>query len=426
MAISAYFCRQNKQEKRVVLHKVVVIGGGAAGFFSAIQCAQTNKNAEVVLYEKSGKVLQKVKVSGGGRCNVTHACFDLKQLSLSYPRGEKQLKSAFARFSPKDTIEWFESRKVKLKTEKDGRMFPVTDDSQTIIDCLEKEVKKLKIKLELGKGIKRITPNFHGGFDLLLDSGEKVFCHKVIVATGGSPKEDGLLWLKELGHRIESPVPSLFTFNIPNDPLIELQGIAVPSARVRILNTKLECTGPIMITHWGLSGPVILRTSALGARILADKNYEFEVQVSWLENKKEDSVRQELFNLKAANPAKQVSNLFPFTLPKRLNAYLLAKAGIAEDATWGEVSKDAVNQIIQCLLYDTYQVMGKTTFKEEFVTCGGLNLDDVDFKGMESKRMKGLHFAGEVLDIDGITGGFNFQAAWTTGFIAGKAAAAEL
>lgn len=409
-----------------MLHKVVVIGGGAAGFFSAIQCAQTNKNAEVVLYEKSGKVLQKVKVSGGGRCNVTHASFDLKQLSLSYPRGEKQLKSAFARFSPKDTIEWFEGRKVKLKTEKDGRMFPVTDDSQTIIDCLEKEVKKLKIKLELGKGIKRITPNFHGGFDLLLDNGEAVFCHKVIVATGGSPKEDGLLWLKELGHRIESPVPSLFTFNIPDDPLIELQGIAVPSARVRILNTKLECCGPIMITHWGLSGPVILRTSSLGARVLADRDYQFEVQVSWLENKKEDSVRQELFNLKAANPAKQVSNLFPFALPKRLNAYLLAKAGIAEDATWGEVSKDAVNQIIQCLLYDTYQVKGKTTFKEEFVTCGGLNLDDVDFKGMESKRLKGLHFAGEVLDIDGITGGFNFQAAWTTGFIAGKAAAAPL
>jgi hypothetical protein len=409
-----------------VLHKVVIIGGGAAGYFSAIQCAQTNKNAEVVLFEKSGKVLQKVKVSGGGRCNVTHACFDLKQLSLSYPRGEKQLKSAFARFSPKDTIEWFEARKVKLKTEKDGRMFPVSDDSQTIIDCLEKEIKKSKVRVELEKGIKKITPNFHGGFDLLLDNGEKVFCHKVIVATGGSPKEDGLQWLKDLGHRIESPVPSLFTFNIPNDPLIELQGISIPSARVRILNTKLECSGPLLITHWGLSGPVVLRTSSMGARILSEKNYEFEVQVSWLDNKKEDSVRQELFNLKAANPAKQVANLFPFTLPKRLNAYLLAKAGIADNATWGEVSKESLNLIIQCLLYDTYLVKGKTTFKEEFVTCGGLNLDDVDFKGMESKRIKGLHFAGEVLDIDGITGGFNFQAAWTTGFIAGKAAAIEL
>lgn len=407
-------------------HKVIVIGGGAAGYFSAIQCAQTNKNAEVILLEKSMKVLQKVKVSGGGRCNVTHACFDLKQLSLSYPRGEKQLKSAFARFSTKDTIEWFESRKVKLKTEKDGRMFPVSDDSQTIIDCLEKEIKKCKVQVELGKSVKRIASNFHGGFDVLLDTGEKIFCNRIIVATGGSPKEQGLHWLKELGHRIETPVPSLFTFNIPNEDLLALQGIAIPNVRVRILESKLECCGPILITHWGLSGPSILKISSLGARVLAERDYLFEVQISWLENKREDSVRQELFNLKAANPSKQVSNLFPFTLPKRLNSYLLYKAGVDELANWGDVSKEQLNQIINCLLYDTYQVKGKTTFKEEFVTCGGVNLDDIDFKGMESKRMKGLHFAGEVLDIDGITGGFNFQAAWTTGFIAGKAAANAL
>ncbi len=406
-------------------HKVVVIGGGAAGYFAAIQCAQSNKNAEVILYEKSTKVLQKVKVSGGGRCNVTNACFDLKQLSLSYPRGEKQLKSAFARFSPKDTIEWFESRKVKLKTEKDGRMFPVTDDSQTIVDCLEKELKKLKIKLVLEAGVKKIYPNFHGGFELLLDTGEKVPCSKIIVATGGSPKEEGLLWLKDLGHRIEKPVPSLFTFNIPNNSITELQGIAVSPARVRILNTKLECVGPVLITHWGLSGPAILKTSSMGARVLAERNYDFEAQISWLENKKEDAVRQELFNLKAANPAKNIGNLFPFGLPKRLNSYLLAKAGVDESANWGEISKEDVNQVINCLLYDTYEVKGKTTFKEEFVTCGGVHLDDVDFKNMESKRIRGLYFCGEVLDIDGVTGGFNFQAAWTTGFIAGKAASIE-
>jgi predicted Rossmann fold flavoprotein len=408
-----------------VSHKVIVIGGGAAGYFAAISCAQANKNAEVILFEKSAKVLQKVRVSGGGRCNVGHACFDLKQLSLSYPRGERQLKSAFARFSTKDTIEWFESRKVKLKTEPDGRMFPVTDDSQTIIDCLEKEAKKSKVSIQLERGVKKIHPNFHGGFELSMDNGEKVSCNRIIVASGGSPKEDGLQWLKELGHRIEPPVPSLFTFNVPNNPIIELQGIAVQVARVRILNAKLECNGPVLITHWGLSGPAILRASSMGARILADKNYEFEVQISWLGNKKEDSVRQELFNLKAANPSKQVGKLFPFTLPKRLTSYLLEKAGVKEDANWGEVSKEMLNLVIQGLLYDTYQVKGKTTFKEEFVTCGGLNLDDIDFKSMESKRMKGLHFAGEVLDIDGITGGFNFQAAWTTGFIAGKAAAAE-
>lgn len=421
MCFCLFLCRLQRS-KRLVSHKVVIIGGGAAGYFAAINCAQANKHAEVFLFEKSSKVLQKVKVSGGGRCNVTNACFDLKQLSLSYPRGEKQLKSAFARFSPKDTIEWFESRKVKLKTEKDGRMFPVSDDSQTIIDCLEKEAKKSKVKIELGRGVKKIIPNFHGGFELVLDNAEKFQCNKIIVASGGSPKEDGLQWLKELGHRIETPVPSLFTFNIPDKDLLELQGIAVPSARVRILNTKLECNGPVLITHWGLSGPAILKISSLGARILAEKEYEFEVQISWLDNKKEDSVRQELFNLKAANPAKKVGNLFPFTLPKRLNSYLLAKAGIDEDANWGDVSKEMVNLLIQGLLYDTYQVKGKTTFKEEFVTCGGVNLDDVDFKNMESKRMKGLHFAGEVLDIDGVTGGFNFQAAWTTGFIAGKAA----
>lgn len=405
-------------------HKVVVIGGGAAGYYSAIQCAHTNRSAEVILMEKTSKTLQKVKVSGGGRCNVTHACFDLKILSQAYPRGEKQLKSAFARFGPKDIISWFEERKVKLKTEKDGRMFPVSDDSQTIIDCLEKEIKKLNVKLETESGVKRIAPNFHGGFDIILENGNKVFANRVIIATGGSPKEDGLLWLKELGHRIESPVPSLFTFNIDDKTLHELQGIAVNPGRIRIVNTKLETTGPVLITHWGLSGPAVLKISSLGARILAERDYDFEVQVSWLENKKEEAVRQELFNLKAANPSRQVAGLFPFGLPKRLNSYLMQKAGVNENANWGEISKESVNELIRCLLYDTYPVKGKTTFKEEFVTCGGVHLDDIDFKSMESKRIRGLHFAGEILDIDGITGGFNFQAAWTTAHIAGTAAAA--
>lgn len=406
-------------------HKVVVIGGGAAGFFAAIQCAQTNKQAEVILFEKSSRVLQKVSVSGGGRCNVTHSCFDLKQLSLAFPRGERQLKSAFARFNPKDTIEWFAQRKVKLKTESDGRMFPVTDDSQTIVDCLMKEAKRLKVHLQLNTGIKRVFPNFHGGFEIVTEAGEKILAKRVIVATGGSPKEEGFNWLRELGHRIEPPVPSLFTFNISDTTLTDLQGIAVNPVRLRILDTRLEFCGPTLITHWGLSGPVVLKTSSVGARILADRDYQFSVQVSWLENKREDSVRQELFNLKAANPSRQISGLFPFGLPKRLTSYLFEKAGVDEKANWGEVSKEDVNKVIACLLYDTYQVSGRTAFKEEFVTCGGVNLDDIEFKSMESKRMKGLHFAGEVLDIDGITGGFNFQAAWTTGFIAGTAAASE-
>ncbi len=408
--------------KTRVSHKIIVIGGGAAGYFAAINCAQANKEAEVFLFEKATKVLQKVKVSGGGRCNLTHACFDIKQLSLAYPRGERQLKSAFVRFSPKDTIEWFESRKVKLKTEDDGRIFPNSDNSQTIIDCLEKTAKKLKVKVELGNGVKKIIPNFHGSFELILDSGDKISCQKVIVACGGSHNEDVMTWMKELGHRIEDPVPSLFTFNIPGNPLADLTGIAINPARVRILNTKLECSGPVMITHWGLSGPAILKTSSLGARILAEKEYNFDVQISWLDNKREDSVRQELFNLKAANPNKNIGNLFPFNLPRRLNSFLLKKAGINEQGNWAEISKEGINDIINCLLYDTYKVKGKTAFKEEFVTCGGIHLDDVDFKNMESKRIKGLYFAGEILDIDGITGGYNFQAAWTTGFIAGKAA----
>lgn len=404
-------------------HKVVVIGGGAAGFFAAIQCAQNNRQAEVLLLEKTSKVLQKLSVSGGGRCNVTHACFDLKQLSLSYPRGERQLKAAFARFGTKDTVTWFEERKVKLKTEADGRMFPVTDNSQTIIDCLEKEAKKLKISVQMNAAVKKILPNFHGGFELQTEGGEKIQADRVIVTTGGSPREEGLYWLKELGHRIEPPVPSLFSFNIQDEALTDLQGIAINPARVRVLDTRLEFSGPVLITHWGLSGPAILKTSSVGARLLADRDYQFKVQISWLDNRKEDSVRQELFNLKAANPARQISGLFPFALPKRLNSYLLQRAGMDEKLNWGEVSKESVNKVIEHLMYDTYDVSGKTPFKDEFVTCGGIHLDDIDFKTMESKRVKGLHFAGEVLDIDGITGGFNFQAAWTTGFLAGKAAA---
>ncbi len=407
-------------------HTVVIIGGGAAGYFAAIQCAEANKQAKVILLEKSAKVLQKVKVSGGGRCNVTHACFDLKLLAKNYPRGEKHLKSAFSRFFTQDTVNWFEERKVKLKTEADGRMFPVSDDSQTIIDCLEKEVSKLKIEIRKETGVKKVVPSFHGGFDLYLSNDQKLSCQRVIIASGGSPKIEGLEWIKELGLRIESPVPSLFTFNIPNADLLALQGIAVNPVRVRIPEAKLENCGPMLITHWGLSGPAVLKLSSLGARILAEKEYKFEVQVSWLENRREDSVRQELFNLKAANPSKQVGGLFPFILPKRLIVYILAKAGIEEKSNWGEVSKESVNLLIQHLLYDSYEVVGKTTFKEEFVTCGGVNLDDIDFKTMEYKRMRGLHFAGEVLDIDGITGGFNFQAAWTTGFIAGRAAATAL
>jgi predicted Rossmann fold flavoprotein len=403
--------------------KVVVAGGGAAGFFAAITCANANKDAEVIILEKTNKLLSKVSVSGGGRCNVTHACFDLKQLSLSYPRGEKQLKSAFSRFMTTDTVKWFEERGVKLKTEEDGRMFPTTDNSETIIKCLLKEAKKLKIEIKEQAEVKHITPRFHGGFELKLGSGEKMECDKLIVACGGSPKIEGLNWIKELGHEIIEPVPSLFTFNIQDEELANLQGISVNPAKAKILDTKLEFSGPVLITHWGLSGPAILKLSSYGARILAEKDYDFQVQINWMNEKKEEVARLELMNLKAANPSKQINVLFPFILPKRLLHYLFEKTGINDKMKWGEISKEDVNRFVNNLLYDTYHVKGKTPFKEEFVTCGGIGLDDIDFKTMQSKRCKDIHFAGEILDIDGITGGFNFQAAWTTGYLAGLGAA---
>ncbi len=402
--------------------KIIVIGGGAAGFFSAIHAASTNKDAEVVILEKTSKLLQKVKVSGGGRCNLAHSCFDLKQLSLAYPRGEKHLKSAFSKFMTTDTINWFESRKVKLKTESDGRMFPTSDNSETVINCLMSEAKKLKIEIELNKEVKRIEP-LDGGFKIHLADGEIIECQKTIITAGGGQKLENYSWIKSLGHEIIEPVPSLFTFNIPDSDVINLSGISVESARIKIPELKTELSGPVLITHWGLSGPVVLKLSSIAARLMTEINYDFTIQIGWINNKKEDACRTELMNIKAANPNKTVKNLFPFKLPVRLLDYLFLKSKIDQKKNWAEISKEQITTLTQNLLFDAYQVKGKTTFKEEFVTCGGVGLNDVDFKNMQSRKVKGLHFAGEVLDIDGFTGGFNFQAAWTTGFIAGTSAA---
>lgn len=402
--------------------KIIVIGGGAAGFFSAIHAASTNKDAEVVILEKTSKLLQKVKVSGGGRCNLAHSCFDLKQLSLAYPRGEKHLKSAFSKFMTTDTINWFESRKVKLKTESDGRMFPTSDNSETVINCLMSEAKKLKIKIELNKEVKRIEP-LDGGFKIHLADGETIECQKTIITAGGGQKLENYGWIKSLGHEIIEPVPSLFTFNIPDSDVINLSGISVESARIKIPELKTELSGPVLITHWGLSGPVVLKLSSIAARLMTEINYDFTIQIGWINNKKEEACRTELMNIKAANPNKTVKNLFPFKLPVRLLDYLFLKSKIDQKKNWAEISKEQITMLTQNLLFDAYQVKGKTTFKEEFVTCGGVGLNDVDFKNMQSRKVKGLHFAGEVLDIDGFTGGFNFQAAWTTGFIAGTSAA---
>lgn len=400
--------------------KIAVIGGGAAGFFAAIHAAQANTDNEVIIYEKTSKLLSKVLVSGGGRCNVTHACFENNRLAGFYPRGERQLKSAFSRFTTTDTVQWFQQRGVKLKTEEDGRMFPVTDTSSTIADCLLNEASQLGVNIVLNTDIKAIAPELSNGFILETSKGEKIHADRVIVTTGGYAKPEGFDWLKRLGHHIASPVPSLFTFNLPDHPITSLMGISVQSVKVKIQDTKYEFSGPLLITHWGLSGPAVLKLSSYAARELADLNYEFNCVINWLNDKKEDMVRNELMNLKAANPAKHMRNLFPYhQLSKRLQDYLFEKAGVDADKNWADISKSEVNALVDVLLYDTYSAKGKTTFKDEFVTCGGLLLDDVHMKNMESKKVKGLFFAGEVLDIDGITGGFNFQAAWTTGYIAG-------
>lgn len=400
-----------------------MIGAGAAGYFSAITCAEMNAENDVFIIEKTGKTLQKVSISGGGRCNVTNACFEPKALSLNYPRGEKELKSAFSRFQPKDTMQWFEERGVPLKIEPDNRVFPQSNNSQSIINALERAAQRAGVQVLLNSSVVSIVKH-QGHFEIKLSSNNSIIAHKIIVASGGSPKASGLDWLKELGHEIISPVPSLFTFNIKDEALRSLSGISMDPVQLKIVGTKIETVGSILITHWGFSGPAVLKSSAFAARILAEKTYCFELEIKWLSGKSEDALRQELMNLKAANPSRQMQTGLPFQLPKRLLNYLLYKSGIEENASWQEVSKEALNRFIVSLLYDRYWAEGKTTFKDEFVTSGGVARPDINFKTMESKKVKGLYFAGEVIDIDGVTGGFNFQAAWTTGFIAGSAAAA--
>ncbi len=399
--------------------QVAVIGGGAAGFFSAISVKTHHPEAKVTIYEKSGKLLSKVKVSGGGRCNVTHHCFKIGQLVKYYPRGEKPLRKAFGIFSTTDTIAWFEKRGVELKTEADGRMFPTTDSSQTIIDCLMGEAHKLGIGIKMKSAIKKLNPQ-EEGYLMIFKNGESKFVDKVIVATGGSPRTEGFNWLRELGHTIEEPVPSLFTFNMPEESIKELMGVVANLVSVKIMGTKLKSSGPLLITHWGMSGPAILKLSAFGARILHEKDYRFKTLINWTGEMSEQEIRQTLAEVVFENPKKKIRNVNPFELAGRLWDFLLIKLELPEDMIWGNMGKKNINRLVHVLMNDEYSVHGKTTFKEEFVTCGGISLQDVDIKTMQSRPSPNLYFAGEVLDIDGVTGGFNFQNAWTTGFIAGK------
>ncbi|MEO8087894.1 MAG: NAD(P)/FAD-dependent oxidoreductase [Bacteroidota bacterium] len=397
---------------------IAIIGGGAAGFFAAVNCAQMYPQHSITIFEKASKLLSKVRVSGGGRCNVTHACFDIHLLANNYPRGEKQLKSAFSRFMTNNTIDWFAERGVQLKAEADGRMFPVSDSSQTIIDCLMREADQHGVKIEMNADVLRLEKKENGKIELTFRYEERRLFDAVLIASGGNANEAGFDWLKETGHAIVSPVPSLFTFNMPKNPVTELMGVAVEWARIKILQTKYTNEGPLLITHWGMSGPAILKLSAQAARTLAEVKYNFKIQICWLKDKKEDEMRSWFQRIKKDAATKMINNTNEFGLPKRLWYFLLYKSGIEENTQWAQLSKEQLNKLLNNLLYDEYAVSGKTTFKEEFVTCGGVSLNDVDFKTMESKKMKGLYFAGEVLDIDAVTGGFNFQAAWSTGYIA--------
>ena len=397
---------------------IAVIGGGAAGFFGAVTAA--NAGATVTLFEKTNKLLAKVKVSGGGRCNVTHHCFNANELAKHYPRGGKELKKAFYEFQAEDTVNWYESRGVKLKAEADGRMFPVTDDSQTIIDCLMREIKKTGVKIITGAGITKLEPT-EKGILLHFNDGTKSAFDKVLIATGGSPKLEGFNWLKELGHTIEPPVPSLFTFNIPHSKLDGLMGTSKAETEVKIIGTKLSYQGPTLITHWGISGPAVLKLSAWGARILHDTDYKFTASINWTPEHNEDSLREYLIDYKSSNQQKQVFKHTLLNIPNRLWVRLCEIAEIKEPTRWADLPKKNLNKLVNEIVNCQLAAHGKTTFKEEFVTCGGVSLNDINFKTMESKVVTNLYFAGEVLDIDGITGGFNFQAAWTTGYLAGKA-----
>ncbi len=401
--------------------KIAVIGGGAAGFFAAINSKINFPESEVVLFEKSSKLLSKVKVSGGGRCNVTNGEKSIKALSMAYPRGGKELKKAFTKFSTNDTMHWFESRGVPLVVQDDGCVFPKSQDSQSIIDCFFNECKKLKIDIKTNCAVKSILP-FKDGLKLHFADDKTLEFTKLIVTTGGSPKRSGLQWLEQLGHKIEEPVPSLFTFNMPNETVKELMGIVVENTIVKIQGTKLQSDGPLLITHWGMSGPAILKLSAFGARILSEFRYKFKIQVNWVNELNNSIISDELNLIISNNGNKILANVRPYYLSERLWLFLLQKVDLKPSKKWNELGKKGINKLVNLLTNDIYEVNGKTTFKEEFVTCGGVSLQSVDFGTMQSKDCSNLYFAGEVLDVDGITGGYNFQAAWTTAFLAAQLA----
>ncbi|WP_306349988.1 NAD(P)/FAD-dependent oxidoreductase [Flavobacterium sp. '19STA2R22 D10 B1'] len=391
---------------------VIIIGGGAAGFFAAINIAEKNPTLKIAILERGKEVLTKVRISGGGRCNVTHACFEPNELVKFYPRGEKELRGPFHQFCSGDTIEWFEKHGVELKIEEDGRMFPVSNSSQTIIDCFLKAAQKLNIQILMAQSVQSI---YRAEDYWKISTQNDVFlADKIVVTTGSNPK----MWemMETLGHSIVSPVPSLFTFNIKDKRIKDIPGIAA-LATVNVKGTKLTSTGPLLITHWGMSGPAILKLSAWGARILSDKKYQFAIEVNWLNDIDTEDAEEVLKTLKQDQAKKTVVTKSPFDFPNRLWRNIVLAADISEETKWADLSKMQTQNLAQQLTKAIFQVNGKSTFKEEFVTAGGIDLKEINFKTMQSKFHDNLYFAGEIVNIDAITGGFNFQNAWTSGFI---------
>lgn len=425
---------------QIMAKRLIVIGGGAAGFFCAVNAARMNAALEVILLEKTSKLLSKVKISGGGRCNVTHACFDIQEMSKRYPRGNNFVKKSFHQFFTTDTIQWFEERGAKLKAEEDGRMFPITDSSQTIIDCLLKEASRYNVKIALQTEVKRIEQIPGGSLQLTVSGSNdlrtagllkadlklstedgRLPADYLCIACGGYPKTGMFDWLKELGHTISDPVPSLFTFNMPGHPITKLMGVSVERARVKVIGSKLEQEGPLLITHWGLSGPAILRTSAWGAKELAACNWQFSILVNWLPEFNEQILKEKFHELRFSMASQKIVNRNPFGLPSRLWEFFLEQSTINKEIRWADLPSKEQQRLIKNICACEFQIKGKTTFKEEFVTAGGITLSEIDPNTMMSRMVPNLFFAGEIMDVDGVTGGFNFQHAWTSGFVTARA-----
>lgn len=402
--------------------QIVIIGGGAAGFFCALNLAQISSDADILILEKTAKLLSKVKISGGGRCNVTHHELSIPALTQHYPRGSRFLKKAFYRFTVADTINWFETRGVSLKTEADGRMFPTSDQSQTIIDCFLREAAQNNIHIRMQAEVQDIVVNPAGNprFRLSLKDGRNIPADVVCIATGGYHKPVSGDMLEQTGMNIVQPVPSLFTFNLPGHPIRALQGVSMPDVKIRILGSSIQAEGPLLITHWGLSGPAVLRASAWGARLLAEQQWHFDIAVQWLPDYHEESLRHLFQQWRKDKSTQWVQGKNAFGFPTRLWNYFLETAGIANAVRWSELPAKEQNRLVNILCGQVFSVKGKTTFKEEFVTAGGIDLKQIHPESMMSRSVPGLFFAGEVIDVDGITGGFNFQNAWTTAFIAAQ------